>query len=284
MSITALNWAMTTPTGDPGAQLVLIILADYANENGEAWPSIETITKRSCQHRATVIRKLDVLKALGLIVQVDRGHRSNTYRVTLAAPQQSQDATPQSHVATVAGCDPSQDATSKVAECDVRGSHVATRTTIEPSLEPKDGDGSLVLLEGGFPTRVADGESLIDRIWDYAVRHDEQLVSPKSRSDVHAFVLRYALAHADTETAKTTQAVKIIRESYERLSGDALTHAGNKMLLRLIAEAGALAAYGCIVEAITAGAGLREEHEGDPLAVLKYANAIHRGWKKGASA
>lgn len=64
----------------PAEKLLLIALADRANGNGEAWPSIRELCRRSCQARATVMRQLDSLRAHGLIASEARRKSDETGR------------------------------------------------------------------------------------------------------------------------------------------------------------------------------------------------------------
>lgn len=69
MSIEAMNWAMWQQrTADPVARQVLLVLANYANEDGKgAFCSVETIECISRLGERTIRRKLDDLQAGGLI-------------------------------------------------------------------------------------------------------------------------------------------------------------------------------------------------------------------------
>ena len=67
---------------DVSAKAVLIALADNANDAGYCWPSIETIAKRTCLHRANVIKAIERLESMRHI-SVDRSNgRHSTYTVT----------------------------------------------------------------------------------------------------------------------------------------------------------------------------------------------------------
>lgn len=87
MSFDAMRWAAaqqapTTP------KLILLILANKANEEGECWPSMATIAREASLSRRQVIRCLAKLKKLGLVTHEHRYaegiYRSNRY--TLAMP------------------------------------------------------------------------------------------------------------------------------------------------------------------------------------------------------
>jgi DNA-binding transcriptional MocR family regulator len=88
MSIEAMAWAKRQRCGDASAKLVLLILADYANHKGQAWPSHATIAEQAELNRATVIRKLAALESKGLIAKEARADEetgaqsSNRYTLT----------------------------------------------------------------------------------------------------------------------------------------------------------------------------------------------------------
>lgn len=71
MSGKAVGWAMEQRTGSPTTKLVLVKLADNANE-WEAWPSIRVICEDTELGESTVRMHLRKLEALGLITGSER--------------------------------------------------------------------------------------------------------------------------------------------------------------------------------------------------------------------
>jgi DNA-binding Lrp family transcriptional regulator len=69
MSIEALNWAfdleLTTPQ-----KMVTIMLANYANEDAKAWPSLETLAKKTRLSRRSVIQQIAKLEEIGVVKKV----------------------------------------------------------------------------------------------------------------------------------------------------------------------------------------------------------------------
>lgn len=59
----------------PAPKLVLVALADRADKNGRAWPSVSELQRRTCLSRATVFRRLKELENLG-IIQIQQRHRT----------------------------------------------------------------------------------------------------------------------------------------------------------------------------------------------------------------
>lgn len=82
-------WARRQRMGDIGAKIILMLLADYSDDEGTCFPGIDRIAEETEQSKSTVLRKLRLLAELGLI-SVERrngegGHRtSNRYRLDLS--------------------------------------------------------------------------------------------------------------------------------------------------------------------------------------------------------
>jgi len=72
MSIQAINWARKVVTGSASRKAVLMALANYAGESGEAYPSVETICRDTELNRKTVMLALENLKNLDLIEDTGR--------------------------------------------------------------------------------------------------------------------------------------------------------------------------------------------------------------------
>lgn len=58
MAIAALAWAIKQELPRSASKFVLVMLANYANENGMCYPSIERLSKDTAQDRKTVITTL----------------------------------------------------------------------------------------------------------------------------------------------------------------------------------------------------------------------------------
>lgn len=72
MSVEAIAWASKQRTGSPGAKLVLIALANYANDRGECWPSQATLAMWTEQSDRTIRTHLATLESMGLITRQAR--------------------------------------------------------------------------------------------------------------------------------------------------------------------------------------------------------------------
>ncbi len=80
MSLHYTSQAWKTPVTDFKAKLVLLKLADNANDQGIAWPHIETIVSDTSLCRSSVFRALDKLEELGLITR-SRGRNEVVYQI-----------------------------------------------------------------------------------------------------------------------------------------------------------------------------------------------------------
>jgi Helix-turn-helix domain len=68
MSIQAVAWALSLNIPDPFAKLVLVSLANHANnETGHCWPTHSLIAKEASCNRRTVMRKVPYLSQAGHI-------------------------------------------------------------------------------------------------------------------------------------------------------------------------------------------------------------------------
>jgi len=120
--ISAQAWDYSKSSG--AALLVLVSLADQANDEGECWPKIETIAKRCRVSRRSVFRYLDVLVELGEVTIENRAadRKSSLYRIHPTGPTLCQSDT---------GAGDSADT-----------GPVSAVALLEPSLEPSVKDSS----------------------------------------------------------------------------------------------------------------------------------------------
>jgi DNA-binding transcriptional regulator YhcF (GntR family) len=66
MSFQAMAWALKQP-GKTNEKFLLIVIANYADERGQAWPSIERLCADTGMSRATVQRTLRKLEKSGFV-------------------------------------------------------------------------------------------------------------------------------------------------------------------------------------------------------------------------
>ena len=66
----------------PAQKAVLISLADQANDQGVCWPSVRTISVRTCLSERSVRRAIKELVDAGLIAVRERRGTSSVYQIT----------------------------------------------------------------------------------------------------------------------------------------------------------------------------------------------------------
>lgn len=101
MSVAATHWAKGQIAGGTTAKAVLLVLADYADEEGSCWPGQRTIATEAECGRRSVQRALDELVQRGLVtikphfVDTPAGAKrqtSNRYHLALPPGQSDQGA------------------------------------------------------------------------------------------------------------------------------------------------------------------------------------------------
>ncbi|BEM41771.1 hypothetical protein SME13J_03900 [Serratia marcescens] len=96
MSMSLMAKAMNIKVGNPIRKLVLIKLADNANDKGECWPSYQHIADH-CECSKTAVRNhIEALERVGMLVREHRigtnngkGNASNVYYLKLDTPMPS---------------------------------------------------------------------------------------------------------------------------------------------------------------------------------------------------
>ena len=94
MSMNLMVKAMNIKVGNPLRKLVLIKLADNANDNGECWPSYQHVADQCEVSRSTVKSHIRALEEMGLLKREFRRkgelNQSNVFYLTLDNAQQIQ--------------------------------------------------------------------------------------------------------------------------------------------------------------------------------------------------
>jgi hypothetical protein len=72
MSVQAITWALEHPVASVTEKVVLLVLANYANEYGISWPSQRTLAENAACDERTVRRTLVRLEARGVIRRIAR--------------------------------------------------------------------------------------------------------------------------------------------------------------------------------------------------------------------
>ena len=89
----SLVWKLGRPDVSSCERLVLLALADHANDDGECWPGISAVCCKTGMVRRCVQRHIHKLQELGLLQAIPRTRKdgsqtSNTYLITLEKGEQ----------------------------------------------------------------------------------------------------------------------------------------------------------------------------------------------------
>lgn len=86
MSVKAIDWAFEQKIKSPGQKLVLVALANFADDKGHCFPSYATVGKISGQSERTVMRHMASLEEAGLVSRQRRRRKDGslgTYNIIL---------------------------------------------------------------------------------------------------------------------------------------------------------------------------------------------------------
>lgn len=93
MSLEAITWAFRQSLS-PSEKLVLLTLADYADDESKCWPKQSTLADRTGLTRQTVNVKLAALETAGLIRRESRCHTSNITHLIIENEKQDEPQKP----------------------------------------------------------------------------------------------------------------------------------------------------------------------------------------------
>ncbi len=147
--------AMSIKVGNPLRKLVLIKLADNANDNGECWPSYQHIADHCECSKSAVKDHISALIKLGLMSKENRvgnnngkGNTSNVYRLNLTktpVPPESIDGSTESTPVPPESTPVPPESTPPVPPAGTR-----TSNSFEPVKEPLDGKKKSSSMPEGF--------------------------------------------------------------------------------------------------------------------------------------
>lgn len=83
MSNCAIDWALSVKLGDPATKIVLLVLANRADDLGQCWPSHQSISEEADQSPRSIRRRLDELEQVKLIERKRRRRASTIYTLKM---------------------------------------------------------------------------------------------------------------------------------------------------------------------------------------------------------
>lgn len=175
MSWEATNWAVSQLAGSPGAKIVLLLLADRADDKNSCWPSQERLATESEQSIATVRRRLRDLETLGLIWTERRnipGMKRATNRYFLAVTSSAQSATQtiDNDFSTA------QNGDLPLKSQQVYRSPVSAKPSSEPSItEPPERTKAFDEFYAAYPKKKQPGYAR-DKAWPKAIKKADPAV------------------------------------------------------------------------------------------------------------
>lgn len=179
MSIKLMTQVWALPVHEK-CKLVLLSLADQANDDGVCWPDIETIAARCSVSTKTVGRAISALESDGWLVVKREYGKTPIFRVVLddkpveKQPEKAPEPAPKTDLDKLSNSEKSPGNLDKLSIDLDKLSNSHTRTVIEPSLPltpSPSGDGSGAGLPGferwwqTYPKGRRVARSKCERIW-----------------------------------------------------------------------------------------------------------------------
>jgi hypothetical protein len=137
--------AMSIKVGNPLRKLVLIKMADNANDKGECWPSYQHIADHCECSKSAVKAHITALIKMGLLSKENRlgvnngkGNTSNIYMLTLHNPVSPESTAPVASKNTGVSGESIGESSESIAPVSPAGTPCGTTWHQNQSLEPKD--------------------------------------------------------------------------------------------------------------------------------------------------
>ncbi len=174
MSIRAMNWAWEQKIA-PAPKLILMALADSANDSDECWPGISFIAEKCCVSERTVQRVFQKFEAVGLMAVKSRytsagRQTSNRYRLNidsspdkLSPPRQLSEL--ESNKLSGAGATPDVTGEGGIAMSPLEPPEESIQQPLQypPQLSPAERETMLALL---ITINQVDAQALLDELSD----------------------------------------------------------------------------------------------------------------------
>lgn len=138
MSVRAFSWAIDQEVGDPTTKLVLMLIADHANQDAACWPRQSLLAEKAHVTERTVRRHIQKLEDEGYLVRYERRRKdgsrsSNGYRLVMD-PAAEPEPQPDTSVRLLEGEQPDTGVRSNRTPASGTPGH--GRPDLEPTSEP----------------------------------------------------------------------------------------------------------------------------------------------------
>ena len=269
MTIAALNWAWQQECPNATSKLVLIALADKANDDGECWPGMDHIAEMVGISTRQVSTHLGTLEGSGLILRKRKRSAlgrlgKNVYYVNSTSgstlPVDQEKSTSGSPLPNGAGHQRKSDVDNQ------RKSTSSQRATHKEQ-----------------PTPVGDGKPFVGVLAD-ELRDEFGCEFSKRDTLYQAFheLLSAALERLPEDRHRTTS-MGVIAAFVERAQDMAMTKEARSHTARLVNTHSPLDVLHGYGEALAWGAGIGADYANDPLALSKYVAGVLSKAKRGAA-
>ena len=282
MSIAALNWAWAMECPNATSKLVLLALADRADDDGKCWPGMDTVAARAGVSTRQVSTHMKSLEGMGLLSRVRRRRDDGTlsgYTFRLHVQLQQFDP-PEANrhwkqTSTGSAASPPE------AE---RSHHRKSTSGQEPSVEPPvvqvpaadaaPPSMTTVKVDGVDSPMPVKGKGLSKALeaWAEEIGHDR----PTSRTWGATTPWLLGLVDGYLGNGKYSHGARmaLIGEWVEAVCDKPLPDEAWGHLARLVKSSGGVDAFEAMHTATTSGAGLDGKWRDDPRALTRYAKAV----------
>ena len=168
MSIAALNWAWSQECPNAPSKLVLLALADKANEEGECWPGMDTVAAMAGVSQRQVSTHLGRLEQAGLVVRKRRRSSlgrlgRNVYHLNMT----SGSTLPVDHEKSTSGSEDHMDPPAhRKPDVPASGSPASPATGSPPQHIVHPPEGSPQGTSGGKPRKKRKPDPIFDALID----------------------------------------------------------------------------------------------------------------------
>jgi hypothetical protein len=190
MSFTAMAWASKQKTKSSSQKLVLLMLANYADDQDKCWPSKQTLADMCCMSKSGICKTITQLESAGFLVIVKREGTSSIIRLHTGVHQVDR------------GCPPSGQGVSTQWTGGVHpvDTNLSMNQSEEPITETISSDAAFEEFWAAYPKRAPHANP----------KHPAKLLYIKARKELnvsHETIVNAVKSYAATMAGKDSQLV-----------------------------------------------------------------------------